>query len=153
LSLVTPYFFRYFFPPYVFYVSSSFDGDRSYERARTKSIKRLLKSPSFLVATSSTVNDISKIQWKGLSRSLRSFRLSVFLLPSSLVFWGKLISGRSLVNIGNWGMIVYAANPDTIISPRVILTLGSVVFILSMVDVLIGCFLGWERRLAHEADG
>jgi hypothetical protein len=50
-------------------------------------------------------------------------------------------------------MIVYAANPDTIVSPNVILILGSVVFILSMVDVLIGCFIRWERRLAQEADG
>jgi hypothetical protein len=44
-------------------------------------------------------------------------------------------------------MIVYAANPDTFISPRVILGLGSSVFIFSMVDVLVEGLLLWERRV------
>ena len=45
--------------------------------------------------------------------------------------------GKGVANICGWSMILYAANPDTIISPPVIIVLGTFVFYFNMVDIII----------------
>jgi hypothetical protein len=45
-------------------------------------------------------------------------------------------------------MVLYAANPDIIISPPVVIALGSVAFFFSGMDVIIDLFISRERKLA-----
>jgi hypothetical protein len=56
--------------------------------------------------------------------------------------------GRSLANILQWVMILYATNADIVCSPVVVIALGSIVFFLSMVDVLTE--ICWPRERRHE---
>jgi hypothetical protein len=45
--------------------------------------------------------------------------------------------GRAIANSCQRAMILYAANPNTVLSPPIILTLGTVTFCVSMLDVMI----------------
>jgi hypothetical protein len=47
-----------------------------------------------------------------------------------------------IANACQWAMILYAANPDVeIISPPVILVLGTITFVVGMVDIWIEIWL------------
>lgn len=48
-----------------------------------------------------------------------------------------ILIGRAIANGCQWGMILYAAPSNTVISPPVILTLGTVTFVVSMLDIMI----------------
>ena len=56
-----------------------------------------------------------------------------------------------IANACQWAMILYAANPDVeIISPPIILVLGTITFVVGMVDIWIEIWLreavGLEAR-------
>jgi hypothetical protein len=55
---------------------------------------------------------------------------------------GKLIS-----NTCQYSMILYAANPDTIVSPTVVISLGSVWYFLCVLDLMFEFCAERERRL------
>jgi hypothetical protein len=55
-----------------------------------------------------------------------------------------IVPVRSLANTGQLAMIFYAANPDTVIYPPIILLLGSIVYFLSMMDIALEI---WARRM------
>lgn len=44
-------------------------------------------------------------------------------------------------------MVLYAANPNAIISPTVIIILGTLAFCFSMLDIIIDLFVHWETCL------
>ena len=54
--------------------------------------------------------------------------------------------GRAIANTCQWAMILYAANPNAVFSPPVVLTLGTVAFCVSMLDVMIEFCLHWENH-------
>ena len=68
-------------------------------------------------------------------------RLKVQLLCLSIYdlrWW--TFAGRASSNTAQWAMTLYAAYPDTIISPPVIIALGSLVFAFGMLDLAIDLF-------------
>ena len=56
--------------------------------------------------------------------------------------------GKISSNIVQYSMVLYAANPDIIISPPVVIALGSVAFFFNGMDVIIDLFISRERKLA-----
>jgi hypothetical protein len=51
---------------------------------------------------------------------------------------------RALANTGQLAMIFYAANPDTVMSPPIILLLGSIVYFVSMMEIALEI---WARHM------
>jgi len=54
------------------------------------------------------------------------------------------VTVRSIANTGQLAMIFYAVNPDTVVSPPIILLLGSIVYFVSMMDIALEI---WMRRV------
>jgi hypothetical protein len=58
--------------------------------------------------------------------------------------------GRTVNNVCQWIMVIYAANPESIIVPAVIIALGTVAFFFSMLDVTIDLFAPKETCFVQE---
>jgi hypothetical protein len=53
---------------------------------------------------------------------------------------------RAFSAIGQWSMNLYTANPDTIISPAAIVTLCSIIFALSIADIVIDIYFPHKSK-------
>lgn len=63
-------------------------------------------------------------------------RLQLLCTTLFLLKVTKLL-GRAVANSCQWGMVLCAANPDVVISPPVVLALGTIAFFVGAVDIMI----------------
>jgi len=47
-------------------------------------------------------------------------------------------------------MVLYAADPNTVITPAVVVTLGSITYFFSILEVIVDGFLAREYRLERQ---
>lgn len=52
-------------------------------------------------------------------------------------------------SICQYAMILYAANPDTVISPPIIISLGTITIFFNGMEVVIDLFIAREREHQH----
>ena len=55
---------------------------------------------------------------------------------------------KSIAQTGQWVMTLYAADPDLIISPRVIVAMGCIVYFFAMLDIAMDYWFPRDRRAA-----
>lgn len=78
--------------------------------------------------------------------------MPVFSLLTFLIFTGQLINSTF-----QYAMLLYAADPTiTVITPAVIVTLGSITYFFSVLEVIVDGFLAqqrcWERENALDVN-
>jgi len=57
------------------------------------------------------------------------------------------LTGQLMNSTFQYAMVLYAADPTTVIAPAVIVTLGSITYFFSVLEVIVDGFLARERRL------
>lgn len=59
------------------------------------------------------------------------------MLVFSNSWWVVNITGRSTLNLLQWGMTVATAYPDIMVSPTVVIILGTVILFFGMAEVVV----------------
>jgi hypothetical protein len=61
--------------------------------------------------------------------------------------------GKAISALVQWGMGLYSANPNTVVSPTVIAIIHTIILILKMTDIIIDACFRQERQPArHEVN-
>ena len=83
----------------------------------------------------------------GALQSLKCFcnSFNVRLVQVLMQFLGQIIN-----NTCQYAMVLYAADPNTTVTPTVIITLGSITYFFSILEIMTSGFIARERRLENE---